>query len=320
MIGLLLSIGIVAQRFKMFEEITRKQMTNVIINITFPAMLISTALTPYSPEVFKNGLIMIVLGLITRVIIIIVAYLTSGLVTKNKEDKTIYTYFTSFSNIGFVGIPICLALFGKEAGLLAALFCIPHEILTWSLGVWMLKKCAGSAEKFNWKQAISMPSIFSVLSLIIYSIPFHNYPKLVTDFFYYVGTPTTFLGMLLLGSQLYLYRPDFTQNKTALFLMFFIKMIIFPITVFFTLRFIGFNETATNVATIVCSMPPPSTAPVIASRFGVNSRFGGTATIVLTLLMLLTLPLILFLIHNYDNIYDLLSGFKFQDRGFFLSF
>jgi predicted permease len=76
-------------------------------------------------------------------------------------------------------------------------------------------------------------------------------------------------------------------------------MIIFPIAVFFTLRALGLNHTATNVATIVCSMPPPSTAPVIASRFGINSRFAGTVTIVLTLAMLLTLPLVLFMIHRF---------------------
>lgn len=150
--------------------------------------------------------------------------------------------------------------------------------------------------KFEWKHLISIPSIFAVIALIIYSLPFHNYPIFVISFFNYVGTPTTFLAMLLLGSLLYVERPDLKIHKKALIALLFFKMIILPVIVFFILKYLKFNPLATSVAVVISAMPPPSTSPILAANFGINPKFAGTATLGLTVAMLFTLPLILLLI------------------------
>jgi len=299
MIGLLLGIGLIIRRFKVIDDIGQKQITSIIINITFPALIISASLVSFSKEVFNNGISLILIGSIIRIFWFVLALGTFKFFTRSKEDKYLYIFMLSYSNSGFLGMAIVVALYGSDAALLSALFNLPQEILLWSVGVWMLKKGAGIDSKFEWKNFLATPTIFAVIALIIYCIPFHDYPKFVTTFFNYVGIPTIFLSTAMLGSQLYTNNPDITQNKKGLLFLLLFKLLVFPIAAFIVLRMLKFDELSTNIAVILTAMPPPSSGPVLAANFGIKSKFGGTVTIVLTLAMLLTLPIVLYILHQY---------------------
>jgi malate permease and related proteins len=294
-----MSLGLLARRLKYIDETGHKQISNILINITLPALLISTALIPFSSELLKYGIIMIFLGFIVRILFFFIGTLLSNFVSKDREIRYLFTYMMTFSNAGFVGVAICLALFGKEGALLGALFNIPHELLTWSLGIGILKKGISQKNDFNWKNMVTIPGIFSVLVIIIYVIPFHSYPEAVVSFFNYAGMPTIFLAMFLLGSQLYADKLDLSQNKKALIILFVFKLIILPASLFLVLKLIGMDSKAANAAVVISAMPPQSVAPILAAKVGINPKFASTATIVLTIIMLLTLPVILLLEHNF---------------------
>jgi malate permease and related proteins len=295
--GLLLGMGILARKLNIFDNTGHRQITNIILNFTFPALLISFALIPFSAEIFKYAFVLLLVGFLVTIGCFVIALLFSKFVSKDREIRYLFIFLMTFRNAGFVGVPVCLALFGKEAALLGALFIIPHDIIMWSLGVWMLKKGAGRIEKLSFKNFFTLPSLFAILGILIYSLPFHDYPKFVINLVTYIGSPTIFLALMLLGSQLFITKPDFTIHKRALAILLILKMLVIPIIIFFLLKAINFNPVAAKVVVVISAMPPPSLSPVLSAEFNINPKFAGTATVGLTIGMLATLPLVLLFLH-----------------------
>ena len=63
-------------------------------------------------------------------------------------QKGVWRYALAFPNVGFIGYPVAVALFGDGALFYAAILALPFNLLSYSLGPLLL---AGAA-RFRWKQ------------------------------------------------------------------------------------------------------------------------------------------------------------------------
>ena len=66
----------------------------------------------------------------------------------HRGQKGVWRYALAFPNVGFIGYPVAVALFGDGALFYAAILALPFNLLSYSLGPLLL---AGAA-RFRWKQ------------------------------------------------------------------------------------------------------------------------------------------------------------------------
>lgn len=69
----------------------------------------------------------------------------------------------AFPNVGFIGYPVAVAVFGEEALFYAVVLTIPFNLLNFTLGPLML----GGGLRFSWKQFLTPSIVASVISLAV---------------------------------------------------------------------------------------------------------------------------------------------------------
>ena len=112
-------------------------------------------------------------------------------------QKGVWRYALAFPNVGFIGYPVAVALFGDGALFYAAILALPFNLLSYSLGPLLL---AGAA-RFRWKQLFTPCIVASVLGLVL-ALTRLRPPALVGEMLDFVGDITVPLSLLVVGSLL----------------------------------------------------------------------------------------------------------------------
>ena len=149
---LIISVGVYASKKNIITKEINKGLTDLLLNITLPLLIISSFNLKFSDEIKTNIIICTLYSGITLVVAIIISKLL--LKPLKKEDKYIIQFSNVFSNCGFMGFPIIEGLYGKEGLIYASIFNVLFTIFMWTYGVGLFtggiskenvkkKKCCG---------------------------------------------------------------------------------------------------------------------------------------------------------------------------------
>ena len=96
-----------------------KRLSNIIVDITCPALILSSTMGGKLPE---REMILPLLGisLLTYIILTGVAFVVPRYLTDKKDDEGAIGFALMFGNVGFIGYPIVDSIFGHEAVFYAA--------------------------------------------------------------------------------------------------------------------------------------------------------------------------------------------------------
>ncbi|MDD7430344.1 MAG: AEC family transporter, partial [Coriobacteriaceae bacterium] len=134
--GLLL--GFVLRRVKIMNDDVIHGMTRLVIDVTMPCMIIAAVITRDSlPDVGTIGMIFACAwGMYA--LVLAVAFIVPYVFRLDKSKFGTYRFMTVFGNTGFLGFPLCAAIFGQQSVLYASIFNIPFNILCFTIGIMML--------------------------------------------------------------------------------------------------------------------------------------------------------------------------------------
>ena len=127
--------------------------------IVTPCLLLSNLQRPFNKEILQELLFSLGLAVFASLLAVAVAYLLIS-PKKQGENGRMERYGASFGNVGFIGIPLITGIFGAEYAVFAVVFVVVFHVLSWTLGVGMLK---GSFREVSWREAILNPGVLSAL-------------------------------------------------------------------------------------------------------------------------------------------------------------
>ena len=110
----ILIVGLVAGKLGYMGGEFDKKLSSLVINITCPALILSSAMTGELPD---RRLILPLLGIsaLTYAILTGVAMILPRYLTRKKDDEGIIGFALMFGNVGFMGMPLMSAMFGLDA-------------------------------------------------------------------------------------------------------------------------------------------------------------------------------------------------------------
>ena len=108
---LLICIGAVCFKSKLISLEGNKNLTNLVLYVVNPAVIIVSYQQTFTPHLFKGLAYALLLSAAGLLIFIGLSYLL--LRGKNQDNIIIERINASYSNCGFMGIPLALALFGS---------------------------------------------------------------------------------------------------------------------------------------------------------------------------------------------------------------
>jgi len=282
-------VGFIAKKRDIINQETRKKLSEMLVRITLPAMIIYSYNQEFSQELLENGRIMIVYSFGIHLFAIIV----SGFIfNKFPEDtKKILKFVIIYSNCGYMGLPVLEALYGKIGIFYASIYITAYNIFTWTNGVMIF---TGEKNIKAFKKALLNPGIIAVfigMIILLFSIKL-PYPVLRT--FEILGTMTTPLSMLIIGSLIADVKFKELFSGWALYYVSLIRLVIIPLLVLVVLRIMGIHdEILLGACLTTVAMPAAANTAVFAERYNGDSALASRIVAFTTIMSMVTIPIIL---------------------------
>lgn len=288
----LMLIGVLINKLKFMHSQTSSDLTNVLLYIVSPCLIINAFEQPYSGSRIKQFLLAIAGVFLLYIIEIIVAKLVFGRL-KDKNLRRIAQYGSIYSNAGFMGIPLISSLFGSEGVFFAVVSLAAFNIFSWTQGVSLFRDDeSDNVEKTDWRQVLLNPNIVAIflgVIIFIFSIKIPGIPNQVIK---YVGSVNTPLSMIVIGNSLanIKFSRDMLNKEIGLTIL--LRNLLFPIIGIFLLKVIGVSGIAFYTTVVMSACPAAGLVVLFTLQANGDAAPAISLMSLSTILSLITIPLV----------------------------
>lgn len=288
---LIMIIGFIARKTKILNKDINRGLSELLINITLPLLIVSSFNMKYESEMMSRGKMILLYSIIIHVSLIFLGNLLFIKIDKNKKD--VLRFITVFSNVGFMGYPILDSIYGQVGVFYAAIFNIPFNILVWTVGVMFF---TGEKDIKAVKKVLVNPAFIAVIvGLIIFRFSI-KLPVPILSTFQMVGSITTPISMIIIGSMLADSEmkeifADFTIYYGAI-----IRLIIIPALIYVIFRSLNVDEMLMKICVILQAMPAAVTTAIIAEKYGGDAVYASQIVFITTILSVVSFPIVIILL------------------------
>jgi malate permease and related proteins len=205
-------------------------------------------------------------------------------------------------NTGFLGVPVCTAIYGSQGTILSLLFDLGASIYLLTLGLSVYQKNGQSnestQERFHLliKQLVN-PIFIALILGMGFSLAGWQIPHVLHMPFEGISNTAIPVMMLILGGITYNSILHTSADKRSIILLGALKLLIMPVLFFLIVHFLPIAGTSRGVAVIEAAMPCGVTAVTFASRYNADEKLAASATTITTLLSILTIPIFAAIVH-----------------------
>lgn len=303
MIFILIVVGLLLYKKEMLSEITSKQISGIIVNVTNPALLICSAFQE-GPKVSVPELAMALgIYLVIYAVLIALSFLIPRILRVPNMYHYSYQMLTIFGNVGFIGIPLASAVLGAESLIFVSIYNLIYNILIYTFGISLLQKAEAkqmAAQHNNsdtsvtsplWKKLINAGTISAAATIIFYLCDF-RVPTIVPSTLNYMGQATTLLSMLVLGASVaqMTLKDIFSHPKLYGFTL--MRQILVPIGCVLLLRPFIENALILNTMALMLAVPAGNMPLMLSKQLRVETDTISQGIIFTTILSLVTIPVV----------------------------
>lgn len=287
-----------------------KNFSIFIFYITMPAMiLVSIARTESATteDIIDVG----IAAVVAYSVLILMAFAVPYIVRAPEASKGLYRFMALFGNVGYVGFPMLIAVMGKDALFLGALFNIPYNLLLYTIGIFFIISDHNKDHKMKitLKQFMNPGIIMTIIGLLIFFVGGESaiadtgngvlikVTEMFLDVAGLLGGVTTPLAMIVVGGSLYGVKLDGIYKNFRVIGFSLIRMTVFPLIVGLLLGLIGLSPAVIGVAVVLVGMPIATNTVIIATQYGDNVLEASEAVFISTFLMVLTAPALVWIIN-----------------------
>ncbi len=284
-------IGFYAGHKGIITPATRKGLSELLLRVTLPFMVISSFNFKFSMDMLLNGGKILFCSFIIQGLLVII----SGFLfyKYSREKKAVLRFITAFSNCGFMGYPIIKSIFGSEGVFYTSIYNIGFNVLVWTAGVMFFTDLS---EKGSIKKILLNPCIVAVFIGIVIFILRIPIPETLWSIFDLAGGVTTPLSMMIIGAMLSEMKLSSIVSGVELYYISFIRLIAAPLLVLVAFKLLHLDGIIYDICFIVTAMPGPVNAAIISDKYGGDSVLASKCVFTTTVFSAITIPLILMLL------------------------
>ena len=228
-------------------------------------------------------------------------FISKPLAAMERKEKTngMMRFCMVFSNNGFLGIPLAVAVFGADSPIMTGLVIlnIITNILMYTLGVYLI---SGDKSKISLKKAFLNPVLIAFLVGIgLNLLDVNTYISEVSTFSSHFSGLVTPLSMTILGMKMSEIKITSLFKSWRMYYVCVLKLILFP-TVIVALLLAVDTVFSSNIIDnsvilgffIAFAMPTAGLASTFADGFGGDTENAVSMTLGTTVLSILTIPVL----------------------------
>ncbi|WP_437663628.1 AEC family transporter [Sorangium sp. So ce1182] len=201
----------------------------------------------------------------------------------------------SFSNTGFLGVPLVLALYGQAGGAAGTAILVDSIVTTlmlWTFGVALAARmgAGGEADARGLLRVLLHPNVLSIAAgLALHALPI-PLPAWVERALDALGSATPTLVFLALGLSLDL--RSLRGRVRPLMAIAAVKLLLGPAVALAAALALHLERPTSEVAVLQSAMPTSMVSVIIAARYGCDGQFAAATAVLTTLGSLASLPVV----------------------------
>lgn len=271
-----------------------QSLASLVVNVFNPLLIISGVLETPKELARYDLLVIFCIACAMYFFLIIITPLLNRILRVPTSQRGLYSLITVFSNVGFIGLPLVVSIYGKQAILYVAVFILIFNILFYTYGVFIIGKAKGYQRVSlleNLKRLINPGVLACVLAILLFIFK-PPLPNFIRSSISVLGSTAIPLSMMLVGVALgqKQFKTLFTDLRLYAFAV--VRLIIIPIMFIAVLVRFPISPLVFGVSMIMLAVPVGNMPTLLATEYGIDATVCSDGLIITTILSILTIPLV----------------------------
>lgn len=293
-------VGYIAGKLGYMGGTFDKKLSKVVIDITCPALILSSAMTGELPD-RRYILPLLGISVLTYVLLTGVALLLPRFLTKKKDDEGVIGFAMMFGNVGFMGYPIVASIFGHEAVFYAAVLNVVNTFTVFTVGTMLIvgknqestvEEKEMSQKKMLRKVLYSTPMLSAYLTMLIVALEIKDIPEFISQPLTMIGNITVPAALLIIGSSMSQLPLRALLGNSTIYTTTLMRLAILPVGIHYLMTLLGFSSFVVGINTVVIAMPVATYGTILCLRHGKDTTLITEVTFITTLLAMISIPLL----------------------------
>lgn len=286
---LLVAVGAIADKTKLFTEKTAKACTDLLFYvITFCVIVRAFCSMDSTPEHTKSLLISVGCGMLMHLVAALTAF---PFFRRGDADRNaVLNYASVFGNCGYMALPLANAVLGQEGVFFCSAVIVAFQICSFTYGVYLMSGKGQGKRSFDWKKIILNPGVIAV----VFGLPLYflhvQLPSVVSQPLEYLASMNTPLAMLIFGT--YLANTKFSsmfREKKILFVAL-VKLILLPLILLGVYYLFGIRGALLSALILSASAPSANNTVLFSAKYDKDTGLAAQTVSAVSLLSIVTMP------------------------------
>ncbi len=288
--GVIIGIGFLIGKRIPLTDHSRQLMVMIIVNVAMPCIILDGIFSnAIDQKLLQQILVVFLIAMATSCLGIVLGYLGARTMELPEKKRREMAILSGLGNTGFIGLPLCAALFGPKGALLAAVFDAGMDTVLWTVGVMLLQERMTFSFR-GLKSMINIPMIAIAVGLML-AVANVTPPEAVKQLTGTLSKLASPMAMMYIGMLI----PALLQNKRRvplplLGMPIVVKLFVFPLVTAVLLSVLAIDSEITRIVMIQVAMPTIAVASILFARYAGDEEMGAMTTVFSTLIALLTIP------------------------------
>ena len=266
---LVVLVGVLCRRLGYFTDETIRGVTQLVVNVTLPVLTVYNMQRPFDMHVLMNFLLTLLLSLAA----ILAAIGGASLLFRHRphDKRAVLLNMAGFSNCGFMGYPIILAI-NPDWMIYAVAYNVAYLLVSWTVGVSLFQ----GRQNVSLKRVLLNPNVIAAfLGFAVFCLNI-TLPDILSQTMSLIGGLTTPLSMLLIGTRISGIRLSELRDKdyhiTAA-----LRLIVLPLMLYVLLLPLHLDPAVWSTHYLLTAMPCGTLSAMQAELYGGDARFAARA-------------------------------------------
>ena len=286
---LLVAVGFIADRRKIFTESTAKLSNNLLFYIVTPAVIITSFLSTEFSVQKAASLGIAFLGAAGTMLL--GALLSAPFFKRKGADRPVYQFASVYGNMGYMSLPLASAIIGSEGVFYCSEGVMAFNTVCFTHGVWLMsKRTDGQKVSFELKRIIRNPGVISVLIGLPLFIAGVKAPDIILTPLRHIAGMNTPLAMIFFGT--YIANTDIKKMflDGGIYVVGIIKLLLIPLIMLAVYKLVGVSGTLLTACMISASAPSANNTVMFSAKYGHDTKTASKIVALVSFISIFTIP------------------------------
>ena len=283
-------LAFVCYRRKIVNQEGNRSVSNLLLMIVNPCLIITVYQTDYDARLVKGLLIAFAAAFAAHVIAIIIARFL--IPEKNNPNYYLDRFGSIYSNCGFIGIPLIYSVLGNEGVFYLTAYMTMFNLFTWTHGLSLLENKISFRQL---KEGLLSPMIIATCAAMILFFTQLRIPATVLDSMNYIADMNTPLAIMVAGFSVAQADLKKIFSNLHIYWVSFLKLMVVPLAVTVFLFLFRIDHDIAYTTLIAASCPTATTMTMMAIRYNKNYTYASEIFAFTTVLSMVTIPVVTFI-------------------------